>query len=263
MRRAWRAFALLSLPLLAACAAPGSWASNRIDDLADSVPFSVSYGWGFSASLRATPLLHVGLGLTPVVSKRWGYQDRAIHGYWKEYQATFPWSFFAEETSDLPPRPPAARTGFFDRGLVLVYRWQVRRDADYGEGEMPTSWEPQLRQWGRHPPTSMESGGALLIPEWRRELTWHDLRYHQGDPDPLTNLGAPEVASLWEASRDGPPVSRAWDLFEADLFVAFLGVRLGLRPVEFADFLLGIVGLDPLADDQQEPTATRIDNPGS
>jgi len=115
-----------------------------------------------------------------------------------------------------------------------------------------------VRNWGRHPPRSREIGGAFLIPEWRRELRWHDLRQAQGNVDSLSAIGSPMTATLWEVSRDGPAVSRAWDLFEGDIFLAVVGLRIGLRPVEFVDFLTGLVGFDLLADDLHSASATEL-----
>src|SRR5262249_55628193 len=53
-----------------------AYTRSRVADLIDVVPVSVGWGWGFAASVRATPLFHVGLGLTPVTDDRWGFDDR-------------------------------------------------------------------------------------------------------------------------------------------------------------------------------------------
>ena len=110
----------------------------RTADLLDAVPISVSKGWGLGLSLRATPLLHVGLAASPIVSNRLGYEDRVIHGTWGEYQASFPWSLWAAELGDLPAAP--THTSWVDRGgPATVYRWQAMRDAPAGIVRRPTS----------------------------------------------------------------------------------------------------------------------------
>ncbi len=253
MRRLPAAAALLLL-LATGCSLP-PYARSRLADLGDAIPISVALGWGISADFQATPLLHVGLGLTPVVSRRVGYEDRTFHGRWNEFVACFPWSFWLTDVSSVPPRPRGADIGAWYGPLPLVYRWEVRRDAPWGEGELPVAWEPQLREWGRYPPLSRETTGALLIPEDRRELNWHDLHLAQGDPEPLSSVGSPTHATLWEVSRDGRELPPAWDLFQADIFLGFVGVRVGFRPWEALDFLTGFFGLDIADDDYSTPDA--------
>lgn len=261
MRRA-PAAALLLL-LAAGCADMPLYARSRLADLGDALPMSGAFGWGVSVSVKATPLFHLGFGLTPVVCARAGYSDRTFRGKWHEFYAVMPWSFWLTDISPVPPRPRGVRDGLLEQSPPLVYRWQIRRDAPSGEGEYPGGWEPQLRQWGRHPPLSRESQGAFFIPESRHELNWHDLRMAQGDPDPFPNLGTPDHATLWEVSRDGPPVTQAWDLFEVDVFAVFFGLRLGVRPVEFGDLLLGLVGIDFMGDDYARAEATPLAGPAT
>ncbi|MGQ0552143.1 MAG: hypothetical protein ACT4PU_02855 [Planctomycetota bacterium] len=256
MRAALAACALALLSLLPGCAAGGTgrYFASRGLDVLDAVPCSVAWGWGLGVSAKATPLLHVGLGLSPIVSQRAGWNDRLINGHWDEFQAALPWTCFLTSLSLVPERPLDGLQGRpAGEGLLLVYRWQMDRDAPSGEGRHPAVWEPNVRQWGRHPPIVRESGGALLIPEWRRNVNWVDLRFEQGDEEPLSSVGTPEHATLWEARRNGREQPQAWDLFEADIFFGMIGLRLGLRPVEFGDLLLGLVGVDPLGDDFVEP----------
>jgi hypothetical protein len=40
-----------------------------------------------------------------------------------------------------------------------------------------------------------------------------------------------------------------WPDCEAQVFVIFIGLRVGLSPAQLVDFLAGIIGLDPLGDD--------------
>ena len=256
-----RLAAVALLVLATGCAHLPLYARNRLADLGDAVPVSGALGWGISASFEATPFVHLGLGLTPVVSARWGYGDRIFHGLWYEFEANMPWSFWLTDISPVPPRPRGTGKPWYAEPLPIVYRWQIRRDAPSGEGEYPGGWEPQLRQWGRHPPLSRESQGAFGLPESRHELAWHDLRFEQGDPTPLPKLGSPSAATLWEVSRDGPPSPQAWDLFEIDLFALIGGLRFGFRPVEFGDLLLGLVGVDYMDDDFEVPEATPLAEP--
>jgi hypothetical protein len=250
------------LPALAAglallCAGCASWPAYgraRAADAADVVPASVAWGWGLSISMQATPLFHVGLGLSPVVASRYGWCDRHFHSLWHEYQTAFPWTLWIEDMG-VPERPYGAND---DRplgdGLPIMYRWQVMKDAPLGEGYDSAHWEPVEQRWGRHQPVGRETGGAFIVPEYRRALNWRDQRLELGDEEPLHTLGTPARATLWSVSRDGPDLPLAWDLFEIDIFAGFLGLRLGLRPLEFCDFLAGIVTLDPAGDDIQPTT---------
>jgi hypothetical protein len=241
---------------LCSCATASRYGRSRTMDLLDAVPISVGWGFGLSASAKATPLLHLGLGVTPVIEQRFGYEDRSFHGHWHEYQTAFPWTFWLTDFSLAPPRPPGANEGrLFGDGVPIMYRWQIDRDAPSGEGHHRSKWEPQPRQWGRHPPIGRESGGALLIPEYRRALDWRDLRTERDDDEQLYTAGA-HLATLWEVSRDGRDLPQAWDLFEADVFVVFVGLRIGVRPVEFVDLVVGLVGLDPLGDDLRDGKST-------
>ena len=253
-----RVAALLACVAAAGCADLSSYSRSRLADLGDAVPLSVGWGWGLSASLQATPLAHVGVGLSPLVDERLGWQDRTFRGHWREFSAVFPWSLFLTDISPVPPQPRALHQAWWQEPLPLVYRWQVRRDAPSGEGEYPGGWEPQLRQWGRHPPLARETSGAFGLPESVRELGWHDLRLEQGDPQPFTTLGSPVRATLWEVERDGRDLPRSWDLFEADAFAGIVGLRIGLRPVEFADFLCGLLSVDLLGDDVSDPQSTPL-----
>lgn len=244
-----RALAACVLLLASGCAGLQSYGRSRAADLADCVPVSIAKGWGFSFSVKATPFFHVGLG-TPVVSTRYGFEDRVFYGSWREYQTAFPFTPFARQLGTLPPRPYGAneRRGFGD-GIPLMYRWQVIRDAPSGEGRLQGNYEPRLRQWGRHPPVGREMGGAFVIPEYRRALVWRDLRDEQGDANPLAMVGSPTRATLWEATRNGEDLPQAWDLFEGDIFIGIVGVRVGLRPLEFIDLIAGLFTIDIMGDD--------------
>lgn len=258
MTRPTRALlALLVLPAALAaftsgCSAPSSWARSRAADLADVVPMSFGIGWGVAASAQATPLLQLGLGATPVVANRFGYEDRVMYGAWEEYQAGFPWTWGVRSRVDVP-RPPHDDPWYAD-SLRLNYRWQRLRDAPGGEGQQEADWEPNLQWWSRHPPVVRESFGAFVWPQRRSWIEFEDLRRSGRDPDPLDLPGPSERASVWAATAVRRPAPRAWDLFELELFLGIAGVRVGLRPVEFVDFVAGIVLLDPLGDDLPEPT---------
>jgi len=244
-----RVLAACVLLLASGCSSMGGYGRSRVADLLDVVPVSIATGWGLSFSVKATPLFHVGLG-TPVVSKRYGYEDRVFHGTWREYQTAFPFTPFERQLDTLPPRPYGANDGRkFGDGIPIMYRWQVIKDAPSGEGNLQGNYEPRLRQWGRHPPVGREMGGAFGVPEYRRALDWQDLRLDQGDDDPLGMVGSPTRATLWEARRSGADLPQAWDLFEGDIFFGIVGVRFGLRPLEFLDFMAGLLTIDFMGDD--------------
>jgi len=225
---------------------------SRVADLLDSVPVSVSRGWGIGISGRATPLLHLGLAATPIVSTRYGYEDRLFYGRWHEYQSSFPWVYWAESLFEMPPAPP--EHGFIERGgLPFVYRLQVKRDAPLGEGERNYYWEPNPSSWGRHPPIVREVRGALVIPEQRHLLEYYDERLQQGDDDVLLTIGSPERATWWRTDRRGTATPRGWDLFELDGMLGVVGLRIGVRPAEFLDFVIGFTTIDIMGDDLPDP----------
>jgi len=242
----------LILALTGLCSGCATYFRSRVADLQDVVPWSLACGWGIGVSVQATPLVNIGVGLSPIVSLRWGYDDRMVHGVWREYQSPLPYSLWDDSTE---PDPFDPDTGFPAWTVPLLYRWQVYRDAPSGEGRRDERHEPQDRGWGRHPPIVRESLGAFIVPQSRRWLDFGDLRREQGDPDPIDLLGAPDRATLWQSRREGRPAPRAWDLFEVDIFAGVVGVRLGLRPVEFADFVLGWLTIDVLGDDLPEPVS--------
>ena len=252
MLRAGRMVAGLLLLLgLGSCTPLGTYWRSRGADLLDAVPVSASTGWGMGLSAQATPLLGFGLGLSPIVSQRYGYADRTFHGIWNEYNLLFPWTFWVESLSELPALP-RGQDDFWSEGIPLVFRWQVMRDAPGGEGWRDHYWEPNPRSWGRHPPVVREWQGALLWPMQGGFLEFLDLRDEHGDKE-IGSLWSPEQASFWETRRIRRSTIRAWDLFEIDAMILAFGLRLGFRPGEAVDFLLGWVGLDVLGDDLPEP----------
>jgi hypothetical protein len=254
-RGAMPAAALLALLLAVGCRSP-YWRSRGLDAL-DTVPCSVAFGYGLAVSVHATPFVNVGLGLSPVVTERYGYEDRRLFGAWHEFDAPFPWSLWATSIAGLPPHAPDAR-GPLPDGVPVAFRWQLDRDAPMGEGHHRGSFEPQLRQWGRHPPYGREIGGGLGLPTPRHELAWRDLQADVSAQPPLATLSAPERATLWEVDRDGPDIPRPWDLLQVDVHLLVFGVRLGLRPVQGLDLLTGFVGLDLLDDDVPAPSGSLL-----
>jgi hypothetical protein len=251
--RVMPAAALLVLLLATGCRSP-YWRSRGLDAL-DTVPVSVAAGYGVAVSVHATPFLFVGLGFSPVVSGRAGYEDRHLHGVWNEFDAPFPWSLWLTDFTDIPAHTPGMH-GSFPDGVPVMYRWQIDRDAPLGEGHHRHSFEPQVRQWGRHPPYGREIGGGLGLPTPRRQLMWRDLHAELSEEAPLDRLSAPERATLWDVSRGGPDLAQPWDLFQVDVHLVLFGARVGLRPVEFVDLVVGFAGFDPLGDDVLAPTST-------
>jgi hypothetical protein len=252
MNRAGRMVAGCFLLLgLGGCTPLGTYWRSRGADFLDTVPVSGCIGWGIGISAQATPLFGFGLGLSPLVSQRFGYADRTFHGVWSEYNLLFPWTFWLEDLTQIPGLP-WSDDSFWDEGVPLMFRWQVMRDAPNGEGWRDHLWEPNPRSWGRHPPVVREWQGAFLWPMQGGFLEFSDLRYEQGD-DELGSLWSPDRASFWETRRVRRSTVRQWDLFEIDAMILCFGLRVGFRPAEAADFLVGWVGLDPLGDDLPEP----------
>ncbi len=239
------AFALL----LGACT--GTWGRSRTADLADSFPFSLGMGPGVSVSVR-TPMVSIGVTPVQVRSDRIGYDDRLIHGSWREYQTGLPWSPWLDDLDDVP-RAPESDSPWWRRGVPLMYRWRAKRDS-YKDVLPSTPHEPEVETWGSQPPVGRETLGALLTMSENRAIEFRDLRRLEAGADdaPLDVVGAPTRGTLWVASRGGRRVPSSWDLFELDVFL-FIGVRAGVRPFEFLDFLTGFVGLDLAGDDLPHP----------
>ena len=261
-RRTLRAaLGLALLSLLASCAGVDTYRRSRVADLADAFPFSFGWGFGLSVSMKATNLVQLGLGPIPSRMDRWGYEDRTFYGTWREFQTGLPWAPWIEGSHVLPEWEGELS---WTRGLPLLYRWQTMRDAPAAEGQYTQEWEPELTSWGRHPPVCREERGGLLLPSRRRWVAFVDLRSEAGDPDPLDAVGSPLRATLWEARRPGGAAPRAWDLFELDANLLLVGARFGVRPGEFLDFVVGLVGLDPLGDDlPRAEVATPIERGGA
>lgn len=253
MNRPWRLVALGLLLACSACAGANTYVRSRVADLQDVVPWSLSCGWGIGASVTATPLFQFGIGITPIHANRWGYDDRIVRGVWRESEILFPYTLWHDALEEDSLEPEG--TGFAWWAVPLAYRWQLFRDAPTGEGRRNQDYEPNFQGWGRHPPIARESLGAFVLPQQRRWVDFAELRREQGDPDVLDTLGPPHRASLWESRRAGRDADRAWDLFEANIFLGVVGVRVGVRPVEFADFVLGLVFIDVLGDDLPVPGA--------
>ncbi|MDG2148983.1 MAG: hypothetical protein P8N09_05600 [Planctomycetota bacterium] len=248
----WVRLSVLSLLLFSgACAGVDTYARSRVADFKDVFPWSVACGWGIGLSMQATPLFELGVGLTTIHSNRWGYDDRIVHGVWRESVVLFPYTLWNQALEPDPQHPET--TGFPWTAIPIVYRWQIFRDGPGIEGQRNRNLEPNFMGWGRHPPIVRESLGAFIFPATRRWVDFTDVRKDQGDPGVLSILGTPERATLWEARRAGRPAARAWDLFEVDFFALVVGARLGVRPVEAVDFVLGIFGVDFLKDDLPEP----------
>jgi hypothetical protein len=93
-------------------------------------------------------------------------------------------------------------------------------------------------------------------------LEFVDLRLEQGD-DLVGSLWSPDRASFWETKRLRRSTVRAWDLFELDILVLGLGLRVGVRPVEAVDFLLGFLWIDLMGDDLPEPLVWEPESPAS
>jgi hypothetical protein len=239
------------LLLSTGCESLSTYGRSRMADFKDFIPWSISCGWGIGITARATPMVNVGLALTPIKSLRWGYDDRVVHGVWREAQTVFPYTIWIDYWDPDPAHPDT--TGFNPWVLPIVHRWQVFRDAPSGEGNRQQTYEPRMKEWGRHPSVVRESLGAFIVPAERRWVDFVDLRREQGNPDVIDILGSPDRATQWESRRTGRPASNAWDLFELDVFAGIVGVRLGVRPVEFADFVLGIFTIDFMGDDLPQP----------
>jgi len=236
--------------LLGLGCSPSTYLRSRGADLLDAVPVSISHGWGIAISARATPFFNLGLGITPVRSTRYGFADRTFHGVWYEYEAGMPWSFWVESLEPVPPLPPGVSLWT----VPLLYRWQQFRDAPSGEGVRAEYYEPNSQSWGRHPPITRESIGAFILPASYRYLEFRDMRREQDPEEVLGTLASPMRATFWESFREGRPAPRPWDLVELDAFAGIVGVRVGLRPVEFLDFVLGFIPfVDVMGDDLPDP----------
>lgn len=263
MRRAPTARLAVLIVALAAVgcrSTPGTYLRSRVGDVLDVVPVSLAYGRGIGASVRATPLFHVGLNLWPIRSSRWGYDDRAVRGIWREYETGVPWTLFSDDfveklpvsVAQLPPLPRDVADDVWSAGLPIVYRWQSARDAVQGEDIHSRGRMPDVLHLGRHPSYVRETTGAFLVPEVRRRVHFREWR-RTTDALPVMRAGSAEVASGWTAVRGLDRMPPDWGRFEFDLFLGLFGARLGVRPLEFVDLAVGLFDVDLLGDDLPNP----------
>ncbi len=251
---------VLALAVVGCQTTPSSYFRSRAGDALDVIPVSFGYGHGLGMSFRATSAFHVGLSAWPVRARRLGYDDRVVRGVWREYAASFPWTFYLEENGELPPVPVEVRESRWEKGVPIVYRWQSMRAAPQAEGTFSRGSIPDVLHLGRHPSYVRESIGALLIPEVRRRVDFREFRLTDA-VDPMSSSGTPDAAVAWQAERGGERIASDWDRFEADLFVGFVGLRFGLRPWQLVDFLAGWFQFDPAGDDLPAPVTFEADTP--
>ena len=267
--RARALLAALAVALTVGCSStPSTYLRSRAGDFLDAVPVSLSWGSGIGASMRGTSLFHVGVSAWPARSLRFGYDDRRVCGIWREYQIAFPWTVFPEDLVDvpvtgvyelpdgplagLPAMPPEIADDLFASGIPIVYRWQSARDAEQGEDRhLRGGIMPDVLHIGRHPSYVRESTGAFLVPEVRHRVHFREVR-RLADKEPVLRAGGSEIATAWAAVRGVEQMPSDWDRFEFDVSLLLVGARVGIRPVEFVDFVVGLADFDLLGDDLPE-----------
>lgn len=249
---------VLAVVLMASTGCGTTYGRRVHADLLDSFPVSFAWGFGLGASLTLTPMAQAGISVWPTRAKRYGYQDRIYYGYWREAQMGLPWTPWVGHWWGIPDdrgdRP------WWARSLTLHYRWSETRFGSDAEGRFSWQFPPSKQSWGRYPPLARASYGALGIPADRRRVVYEPIRA-EGEGRPLAAFLPPEGPTVWQATHLGERLPRAWDLFEADIFLLFIGLRVGVRPVEFADFATGLVGFDLLGDDVPSPETFPIGGP--
>ena len=128
-----------------------------------------------------------------------------------------------------------------------------------------SSVDGRLLGWGQRQVGALEfkdsAWGVLLVGEEQNRIGSFDPRNpHLMSPDAVRRLeaaGKPlpveasrySVGALGLSSNEEPP---PWPTFVSgrrNVHIGFLGIYLGIRPIDIGDFILGVFTLDPVGDD--------------
>jgi hypothetical protein len=211
----FRAPAAAGVALLAPLVSGCAYFEARGLDLYDSFPASVAYGYGLTLEARVTQFAGFGLGWDE--NWRYGMDDHRYGPHWWEKE----------------------------RGIPF---WRYYRYQDYLEDE--TRWAGGDRRWW--PETHrLRATSLILFPGMSRQGEIADVQTYYTNvplyiPYPYT-LHVP-----WEW-----PQWNAWDVAncELGLFLAVGGIRIGVSPLQFLDFTLGLFTVDWAKDDPKDVRA--------
>lgn len=176
---------------------------------------------------------------------------------------------------------PLSACAYLDQRLAdlhdcVLYRWSsdalgVAAEAKLGPLDLAVGGWYSEYGWGKdtwwQTPGYVMTNHGLGVPittlsplaygaPWSRVLATSALGNHPGAPDAFTDVrGWLGVSDVFDLDDGLPyrlsPQRRISDLFgvEVGLVPLFWGARVGFNVAEFADALLGCVGIDLLADD--------------
>lgn len=226
-----RGGAPLLLALLASCEALGDYASARFLDLGDCVKLSAGGGIGLTVDAKATTYMSPGLGFASYLYVV-GWDSRDVHGFWLASDVVntprLAYEWFSEEYQETPPEA-------FDEALFL--------------GRLAlTSMALPAERWIRHE--------DVVTVEYFSLFNFGDFARNQRATS-FTGFLLEEGQEAREPIRD--VWTRSW--FEVGATAGVVHARVGVNPLEFVDFLLGLFGLDPAGDDAVRlvPASTRPD----
>jgi hypothetical protein len=213
---------LLGLGLLSSCAGALRYLGRRGMDAADCVKLNVGTGFGLTADVRVTDWFSPGLGVRSYALCV-GYEDREIHGLWEEYlvintpRAVWELSYGGPDASEEPELDDESRVLqlFLSSMLLANERW-IR----------PPSGSPVL----------VEYASLLNIGQVGEQM----------------RASGPANWMLEEGERPFTRHKSAWrkGFVEFGLMLLVVEARAGINPLEFLDFVAGVVGLDPAGDDR-------------
>lgn len=213
---------LCALSLLQGCGI-GHYLRNRGLDFMDCFKINAGVGLGLAVDLRATDWFAPGLGYMSYTTN-FGWDDRLVHGTWKECVVINTPREVVEAAigdpgqRDSPDYDPSISIGRLALASVFLAN----------------------ERWIRNPRTKAVSVeyyslfNFAPIASFVRSADPGRFFVHEGEKVTVRDK------SIWD---------EGW--FEAGATVVFVHARIGVNLFQIADFLTGIIGIDPARDDRR------------
>jgi hypothetical protein len=191
-------------------------APGRIADLKDSGRVSFGVGLGLSADIKAGALTHPSLGLWSA-SAMFGFDTRKVDGLFFEGRTSEPYATFWTRGIGTPWGQALNSTGWRVAFEAHEFQAALAETAHVPQRERP---EALIAHIEKHElDGTLDVGGWLPFP--RRTQTWDSLFSFKNTTD-----------------------------LQAGAQLLFVTARVGFNPLEFLDFLGGMLGADIAGDDQ-------------
>ncbi len=225
--RAMKLLAAMGLVLCAGCAGLGEYAKDRGNDLLDCFQAHAGIGWGADIHARITRFLASGAGCG--WSLQWGLNGR---------------DFVGSEANHVGP-PITTAAGAF--GLALVPLLPEKGFLNRGEALQGA--------------TLLPAGDVMIRGPFEGDGGPDLFGARQGPEDSSFSILGVNLVPLGLAGEIAhrPKEPRLLDSFTVEVggTALVLSLRLGFSPGQFADFVVGLFGLDIAGDDkapEKEPS---------